>query len=80
MNQEHLPERTLPFDEDTHYEHALSEKLIDALTPGLQVEFDPEEAAQAGAFIEDALNEDDATQSCLDGGDATHQEMTRRHQ
>lgn len=44
----------------------LSEKLLDALTPGLQVEFDPDEAMKAGAFIEDALTEADAKDSCFD--------------
>lgn len=68
MNQHHLPGQAIPFDEETNSAQALSEKLLDALTPGLHVEFDPEEAAKAGAFIEDALSEEDATQSCFDGG------------
>ena len=29
-------------------------------TPGYEVEFDPEEAELAGAFVEDALSEQDA--------------------
>lgn len=45
---------------------ALREKLTDALTPGYQVEFDPEEAVLAGAFHEDALNEVDAAGSTDD--------------
>ena len=39
------------------------EKLTDALTPGYQAEFDPEEAERAGAFVEDALSEQDAAES-----------------
>jgi hypothetical protein len=44
----------------------IKEKLIDAMTPGFQAEFDPDEADQAGAFIEDALTEEDATESDID--------------
>ena len=44
----------------------LREKLIDALTPGFQAEFDPDEADQAGAFVEDALSEEDAAESSID--------------
>ena len=39
---------------------ALHEKLADALTPGFEAEFDPEEAERAGAFREDALSALDA--------------------
>lgn len=42
---------------------AISDKLADALTPGYQAEFDPDEAERAGAFIEDALTEQDAAES-----------------
>ena len=35
-------------------------------TPGFEVEFDPEEAEQAGAFEEDALSEADALESSVD--------------
>ena len=49
---------------------ALREKLNDALTPGYQAEFDPEEAERAGAFREDALNELDAAGSTDDLADA----------
>lgn len=41
-------------------------KLLDAMTPGYQAEFDPDEAEQAGAFIEDALSEEDALASDVD--------------
>jgi hypothetical protein len=42
------------------------EKLADAQTPGFQAEFDPDEAELAGAFVEDALNADDALESVDD--------------
>ena len=45
---------------------ALRDKLTDLLIPGYSVEFDPDEAEQAGAFLEDALSEQDAAESCLD--------------
>ena len=44
----------------------LNEKLSDAMTPGFEAEFDPEEAERAGAFHEDALSEADALDSCMD--------------
>ena len=44
----------------------LREKLTDAMTPGFQAEFDPDEAERAGAFFEDALTEEDAIQSDVD--------------
>lgn len=44
----------------------IRDKLIDAWTPGFQVEFDPDEAERAGAFIEDALSEADAAASVDD--------------
>ena len=44
----------------------LKEKLLDAQTPGFEVEFDPDEAEQAGAFQEDALSEADALDSTID--------------
>lgn len=47
----------------------LQEKLIDAMIPGFQVEFDPDEAEKAGAFKEDALNEADALDSGVDLAD-----------
>lgn len=49
---------------------AVREKLTDALTPGYQAEFDPEEAERAGAFREDALTELDAAGSSDDLADA----------
>ena len=57
-----LPE--LPAIDDTAAAAgALREKLTDAATPGYQAEFDPEEAERAGAFVEDALSEQDAAES-----------------
>jgi hypothetical protein len=45
------------------------EKLDDAFVPGAEAEFDPEEAELAGAFVEDALSEDDARESGIDLGE-----------
>ena len=47
-------------------EAVIREKLMDAMTPGFQAEFDPDEAEQAGAFFEDALSEEDAMASDVD--------------
>jgi hypothetical protein len=44
----------------------IREKLIDALIPGYQAEFSPNEADKAGAFLEDALSEADALNSTYD--------------
>jgi hypothetical protein len=45
----------------------LIEKLSDAeTTPGFEAEFDPEEADKAGAFVEDAISEQDALDSSAD--------------
>ena len=46
------------------------DKLMDALIPGYQAEFDPLEAINAGAFVEDALSEQDAIDSAIDLLDA----------
>jgi hypothetical protein len=54
------------FDDNAAGAAALREKLTDALTPGYQAEFDPEEAERAGAFREDALTELDAADSSID--------------
>ena len=54
-------------DRATAAAETLNEKLTDAeTTPGFEVEFDPEEAEQAGAFQEDALSEADALESSVD--------------
>jgi hypothetical protein len=53
-------------DEAASAAAALRDKLTDLLIPGYSVEFDPDEAEQAGAFQEDALSEQDAADSCFD--------------
>ena len=58
-------------DDEATAADALREKLTDALTPGYQAEFDPDEAEKAGAFAEDALSEQDAAESDIDLVDAT---------
>ncbi|WP_347990331.1 conjugal transfer protein TraD [Methylomonas sp. AM2-LC] len=54
------------FDQAEIAESVFKEKLLDAQTPGFEVEFDPAEAEQAGAFEEDALSEADAKESVID--------------
>ena len=54
------------FDAKEDAAEALREKLADMETPGFVVEFDPEEADLAGAFVEDALSEQDALDSSPD--------------
>jgi hypothetical protein len=54
------------FDAKEDAAEALREKLADMETPGFVVEFDPEEADLAGAFLEDALSEQDALESSPD--------------
>ena len=52
---------------ETNVAAVLKEKLSDAeYSPGFEVEFDPEEAEQAGAFDEDALSAADALESSID--------------
>jgi len=63
MNQQN----TMNCEEESNESQALLDKLLDVLTPGLQVEFDPEEAAIIGAFIEDSLSEEEARESTIDG-------------
>lgn len=57
------------FDRVSDAAAALREKLADAEIPGFQVEFDPFEAELAGAFVEDALSEEDAIESAIDRSD-----------
>lgn len=54
------------FDDEANALAATHEKMADILTPGHIAEFDPEEAERAGAFVEDAISEDDASQSTDD--------------
>ena len=63
-------------DDQPNTAGALREKLLDAMTPGYQAEFDPDEAEQVGAFIEDALSEQDAAESDIDLVDATAPAVT----
>lgn len=66
-NQTNTTDAALPpVDDYATATEALREKLADAQTPGYQAEFDPEEAERAGAFVEDALSEQDATDSNAD--------------
>lgn len=53
-------------------------KLLDAMIPGFQAEFDPDEADRAGAFIEDALSEEDAMASDVDLLDPMNPDTARR--
>jgi hypothetical protein len=55
-----------PLAETSHADEALAEKMVDAMTPGFEAEFDPDEAERVGAFTEDALSEADALDSCID--------------
>ena len=55
-----------PVDAATAIREIVEEKLADAQTPGFQAEFDPDEAELAGAFVEDALSEQDAAESSSD--------------
>ena len=57
-------------DQAADADAAVRDKLNDAQIPGYQAEFDPDEAERAGAFIEDALSEEDAIDSDLDLPDA----------
>lgn len=54
------------FDDKSNAKDAIQEKLFDLNTPGFQVEFDPGEAEEVGAFVEDAIPEDDALDSSTD--------------
>jgi hypothetical protein len=60
------PQDDRPKDDGDTQNQVLEEKLFDAEIPGFQAEFDPEEAEQLGAFIEDALSEQDALDSSSD--------------
>lgn len=45
---------------------AINQKLVDVLTPGAFIEFDPQEAERAGAFADDAVDVQDAAESAPD--------------
>ena len=59
-------------------EVVIREKFLDAMTPGFQAEFGPEEAELAGAFIEEALSEEEAIGSVVDFFVSIHQESEGR--
>lgn len=71
-----LPQDDVSFDDQANAAGVLREKLIDAITPGFQAEFDPDEAETAGAFVEDALTEQDAAESNIELIDAVVPEDT----
>jgi len=66
MNNPATHPKETPFDDSANAAAALHEKLADAMTPGFQAEFDPDEAECAGAFVEDALSEVAALDSVSD--------------
>lgn len=72
MNTEDISDSN-PLDEGDSQDAALREKLADALIPGFQAEFDPDEAEQVGAFHEDALSEQDALDSAVDSAIVDHE-------
>jgi len=74
MNQNTTIEH-INFDDEADSILAFNEKMMDALTFGIQVECSPEEAEYSGAFSEDALNEEDARLSTLDLLDALTDEV-----
>ena len=63
-----------PVDDYANATEALRDKMVDALTPGFQVELDPDEAARMGAFAEDALSDQDAQESTEDLAELDEQE------
>jgi len=67
MPKDKAHDDVLSFDVAATLTAVLREKLSDAMTPGYQAEFDPDEAVAAGAFSEDALSEADAVAASLDG-------------
>jgi hypothetical protein len=54
------------FNDQAHSAEALQEKLADAEIPGAQIEFDPDEAEKLGAFVEDALSEQDIVETSIE--------------
>lgn len=53
-------------DETTTLRESIEEKCALPSVPGLEVEFDPEEADLCGVFVEDALSEEDAKEASMD--------------
>ena len=54
------------FDEEQAISETALEKIADAGVAGAVIDFSPEEAEAAGAFIETGLDEQDALESVLD--------------
>ena len=53
------------FNDQANSAEVLQEKLADAEIPGAQIEFDPDEAEKVGAFVEDALSEQDIVEASI---------------
>jgi aspartyl-tRNA synthetase len=53
----------------TQQELVVREKFVDMDTPGFMAEFTPDEADEAGFFVEDALSQEDALAAAMDGGE-----------
>jgi hypothetical protein len=70
MSNEKTTQKNIIPDGSLNASETVRGKLTDAMTPGFQAEFDPEEAEQVGAFTEDALSEQDALESSEDLPDA----------
>ena len=58
------------FNDQANSAQVLQEKLADAEIPGAQIEFDPDEAEKVGAFVEDALSEQDAIEASIQVGNS----------
>ena len=65
-NEQTSTEQAWMYDEEAKKMAVLEEKMTDAMTPGFEVEFSPEEADLAGAFVENAISEQDALESVID--------------
>lgn len=63
---DHDQDPAIPFDPQADADSAFHRKLADLSIPGFAVEFDPDEAERAGAFVEDALSEEDARAGAID--------------
>ena len=53
-------------DEEAKLQQVVQEKMADAMTPGFWVKLDPDESDLMGAFVEDAISEQDAINSVID--------------
>ncbi len=65
-DQEQKPFEDSNVDLKDDTDSVIRQKLLDTQIPGFQAEFDPDEAERAGAFVEDALSEEDALESAID--------------